>query len=107
MTIDKFGAFAQRVAEFGLPGEGGRSVPVLAEPQEGGAFGEVLTRAVNEVSAAQDASAELTARFRRGENVELHQVNAAAAEAGIAMDLMIELRNKVVDAYRTVMSMQS
>lgn len=107
MTIDKFGAFAQRVAEFGLPGEGGRSVPVMPEPAPGGSFGDVLTRAVNEVSAAQEASGELTARFLRGEQVDLHNVTAAATEAGLAMDLMIELRNKVVDAYRTVMSMQS
>lgn len=107
MTIDKFGAFAQRVAEFGLPGEGGRSVPVMPEPAAGGTFGDVLTKAVNEVSAAQDTSAELTARFLRGEQVDLHNVTAAATEAGLAMDLMIELRNKVVDAYRTVMSMQS
>jgi flagellar hook-basal body complex protein FliE len=98
MTIDRFGAFAQRVAEFGLPGEGGRSVPVLPEPSGSGAFGEVLTRAVNEVSAAQDLN---------GEQVELHQVMAAASEAGIALDTMIELRNKVVEAYRTVITMQN
>jgi flagellar hook-basal body complex protein FliE len=107
MTIDRFSAFAQRVADFGLPGEGGKSVPVLPEPTNGSAFGDVLTRAVNEVSAAQDVSAETTRRFLNGEQVELHQVMAAASEAGIALDTMIELRNKVVDAYRTVMSMQN
>ena len=107
MTIDRFGAFAQRVAEFGLPGEGGRSVPVLREPASGGAFGDVLTRAVNEVSAAQDVSGETTRRFLNGEQVELHQVMAASAEAGIALDTMIEMRNKVIDAYRTLMSMQN
>ncbi len=107
MTIDRFGAFAQRVAEFGLPGEGGRSVPVMPEPNSGGAFGDALTRAVNEVSAAQDVSGETTRRFLAGEQVELHQVMAASAEAGIALDTMIELRNKVIDAYRTLMSMQS
>jgi len=107
MTIDRFGAFAQRVAEFGLPGEGGRSVPVMPEPTSGGAFGDALTRAVNEVSAAQDVSGETTRRFLAGEQVELHQVMSASAEAGIALDTMIELRNKVIDAYRTLMSMQS
>lgn len=107
MTIDRFGAFAQRVADFGLPGEGGKSVPVLPEPGSGSAFGDVLTRAVNEVSAAQDVSGETTRRFLNGEQVELHQVMAAASEAGIALDTLIELRNKVVDAYRTVMSMQN
>jgi flagellar hook-basal body complex protein FliE len=107
MTIDRFGAFAQRVADFGLPGDAARSVPVLPDATGSTGFGEALTRAVNEVSAAQDFSGETTRRFLNGEQVELHQVMAAASEAGIALDTMIELRNKVVDAYRTVMSMQS
>jgi flagellar hook-basal body complex protein FliE len=107
MTLDRFGAFAQRVAEFGLPGEGTKSVPVFPEPTNGNAFGDVLTRAINEVSAAQDVSGETTRRFLNGEQVELHQVMSAASEAGIALETLIELRNKVLDAYRSVISMQS
>ncbi|MCU0625326.1 MAG: flagellar hook-basal body complex protein FliE [Gemmatimonadaceae bacterium] len=109
MPIDRFGQFAQRVATFGLPGgDGARSVPVLPEGgTEGGGFGDALVKAINEVSAASDASSEMTGRFLRGENVELHQVMAAANESGIALDMLVELRNKVIDAYRTVMAMQS
>ncbi len=32
---------------------------------------------------------------------------SAASEAGIALDTMIEVRNKMIDAYRTIMSMQN
>jgi flagellar hook-basal body complex protein FliE len=32
---------------------------------------------------------------------------AASEEAGLALDLLIEMRNKVVEAYRSVISMQS
>ncbi len=32
---------------------------------------------------------------------------AAAEEAGIALDLLIEVRNKLVEAYRTVINMQA
>jgi flagellar hook-basal body complex protein FliE len=46
-------------------------------------------------------------RFANGENVELHQVMAASEEAGVALDLLIELRNKVIEAYRSVISMQT
>jgi flagellar hook-basal body complex protein FliE len=109
MAVDKFGAFAQRVATFGVPGGDAstRSLEILPDAGSPQSFGNVLTRALNEVSAAQDVSSETTARFLRGENVELHQVMAAAGEAGIALDTLIELRNKVLDAYRTVISMQS
>ncbi|MEN9508324.1 MAG: flagellar hook-basal body complex protein FliE [Gemmatimonadota bacterium] len=70
-------------------------------------FGNTLTRVVNEVSATRDNASEMVQAFANGENVELHQVMAAQEEAGIALDMMIELRNKVVEAYRSVISMQS
>lgn len=70
-------------------------------------FGNTLTRVVNEVSATRDNASEMVRAFANGENVELHQVMAAQEEAGIALDMMIELRNKVVEAYRSVISMQS
>lgn len=70
-------------------------------------FGNTLTRVVNEVSATRDNASDMVRAFANGENVELHQVMAAQEEAGIALDMMIELRNKVVEAYRSVISMQS
>jgi flagellar hook-basal body complex protein FliE len=82
-----------------------KQVPVIAEGEN--SFGNTLTRALNEVSDARDRSGDLTKRFAAGENVELHEVMAASEEAGIALDMLIELRNKAVEAYRTVMSMQS
>ncbi len=84
---------------------GARPVPVIAEGD--GSFGNTLTRVINEVSDARDKSGDLTQRFAAGENVELHQVMAASEEAGLALDLLIEMRNKIVESYRSVISMQS
>lgn len=91
--------------EFTGRDTGVKQVAVLPEGEN--SFGNTLTRALNEVSDAREKSSDLTQRFAAGENVELHQVMAASEEAGIALDLMIELRNKVVEAYRSVISMQS
>jgi len=74
---------------------------------DGPSFGDTLTKAINQVSDARDHSSEMVQRFLRGDPVELHQVMAASEEAGIALDLMIELRNKVTEAYRTLINMQS
>ena len=81
--------------------------PEGAAPTGAGSFGDTLTRAINEVSAAQENSAAMTEAFVNGEPVELHQVMAAAEEAGIALEMLVEVRNKVVEAYRTVVNMQS
>jgi flagellar hook-basal body complex protein FliE len=43
--------------------------------------------------------------FVRGEPVEIHEVMAAVEEAGISLSLLVEVRNKLTEAYRTVMNM--
>jgi len=91
----------------GVAGVGGdRGIAVPFTRPEGPSFGETLEKAINEVSAAQDRSADMTAAFARGEPVEMHQVMAAAEEAGIALEMFVELRNKVTEAYRTLINMQ-
>jgi flagellar hook-basal body complex protein FliE len=76
-------------------------------PAEGpGSFRDTITGFVNQVSDAQDQAGALRDALLRGEHVELHRVTAASAEARIALDLMVELRNKVLDAYRTLVNMQ-
>jgi len=70
-------------------------------------FADLFKRALNQVSDAQDKSKDYMAAFVRGEPVELHQVMASAEEAGIAVDLLIQVRNKFLDAYKTVLNMQA
>lgn len=71
-----------------------------------GSFGETITGFVNQVSDLENSAGALRDRYLRGEQVEIHQVTAAAEEAGIALDLMVELRNKVLEAYRTLVNIQ-
>lgn len=70
-------------------------------------FQDTLTRLLNEVSSSQDRASDMTGRFVRGEQVEMHQVMAATEEAGLALEMLVELRNKVTEAYRTLVNMQS
>lgn len=78
----------------------------LGQPS-GPSFGDALKNALNEVSAMQDGARDAIGAFMRGEPVEVHEVMAAAEEAGIALELLIEIRNKLTDAYRAVINMQS
>lgn len=106
-----FTQLAQRVQDAAR----GIEVPVLPRrpggpgdgEELGPSFKETFTRALNEVSDARDRGAVLARRFAAGEEVELHQVMAASEEAGLALDLAIEMRNKVVEAYRSLINMQS
>jgi flagellar hook-basal body complex protein FliE len=79
----------------------------MRAPAEGPSFADTLKGALSEVSNLQQQSQDAIGAFVRGEPVELHQVMAAAEEAGIALDMLVEVRNKMVEAYRSVISMQS
>lgn len=82
--------------------------PEMPAPAEapGGSFADLFRKAINDTSNLQDNSKDLIAAFLRGEPVELHQVMAASEEASISLELLVELRNKLTDAYRTVMNIQ-
>jgi len=97
------GQGARRIG-LDIAGEGGLSRAQQA-PTGGPSFSDTLKRALGEVSAQQDVSQDYIQRFVRGEPVELHQVMAAAEEAQLSLEMLVELRNKLMDAYKTVMTM--
>lgn len=99
--MDAISAALQRAERQGLP------VPFTPPAGANGSFSSLLTQAIGEVSAVQEHSESLTSAFVRGEPVELHQVMAAAEEAGIAVEMLVEVRNKFLDAYRTLVNMQT
>jgi len=101
------GTVARAATSIGLD-TGAKQVPVLQDKGANGvSFGDTLTKLVNGVSDQQDVATDYAARFTRGEPVELHQVMAATEEASISLNMLVEVRNKVVDAYRTLINMQS
>ena len=69
-------------------------------------FGEVLEKALGDVSALEHKRDDAIGAFLAGEPIEIHEVMAAAEEAGIALDMLIEIRNKLTEAYRSVIQMQ-
>ncbi len=75
--------------------------------QDGGpSFGDLFKRALNDTSGLEDDAKNVINSFLRGEPVELHQVMAASEEAAISLELLVEVRNKLTDAYRNIMNMQ-
>jgi flagellar hook-basal body complex protein FliE len=86
-----------------IAGEGG--LARNQKPADGPSFADALKRAIGEVSTQQDTAQDYVQRFVRGEPVELHQVMAAAEEAQLSLEMLVELRNKLMDAYKTVMTM--
>lgn len=103
---DPIGAIALRAIQQSQGPDGRRAI-TLDAGANGPSFGDQLKKVLNEASATQDKATDYIQKFVNGEPVELHDVMAATEEAGITLDLLVQLRNKLTDAYRTIVNMQS
>jgi len=91
---------------LGALGVGRAGSGLQAQSDPDGSFADVLKTALGQVEAEQNEAVDIIGRFVRGEDVNPVEVMSAAREAGLALELMVEMRNKMVDAYRTIVSMQ-
>lgn len=66
----------------------------------------MLSQMVNDVSAKQQVSAQAVSALQSGQNVPLHQAVIAMEEANVSFQLMVEVRNRLLDAYQEIMRMQ-
>lgn len=88
----------------------GLRLPVQAagEAPQGGleAFVRPFKEHMAEVNRLQHHAAGLANEAALGGDVDLHDVMIASEKAGVAMQLTVQIRNKVVEAYQEVMRMQ-
>ena len=69
-------------------------------------FGQTLERAMADVNALQNEAGKAVEKMVVGETVDLHEVMVAVEKAKTSFDLLMEIRNKALDAYREIMRMQ-
>jgi len=68
-------------------------------------FGQILKESVEEVNRLQGAANKAIEELATGETKNIHETMIALEKAGISFKLMLEVRNKILDAYREVMRM--
>ena len=71
-----------------------------AKDTGGEAFAQHLKSALNEVNDLQVNSEEAVADLATGQVKDLHQAAMAIGKAEINMKLMLEIRNKALNAYK-------
>ena len=69
-------------------------------------FTDVLNNAVNKVNNVQINANEDIEALIKGEDITMHDVMLSMQEAQISMQLMLEMRNKLYDAYKELSSVQ-
>ncbi len=78
---------------------------VSGTPDDRANFTEVFSNMLQSVNELQQESGQLQEAFLNGEPVELHQVMIKAEEAGLATELLLEIRNRLISAYSELIRM--
>ena len=71
-----------------------------------GGFGDILKKSLEDVNAAQNHSEKMTSQLVTGEVKDVHEVMIASQKASLSLQMTVQVRNKVVEAYQEVMRMQ-
>src|SRR3954466_4686407 len=77
-----------------------------SKPQGAGGFGAILQDAMGKVGELQHDASKSVESFLSGEGDDLHKTIMTTQRADLAMELFLQVRNKVVSAYQEVMRMQ-
>ena len=77
-----------------------------AGPAGATGFQELLKDAISRVERSRAAATDAVEQFVSGENQDLHSTILATQRASLDFDLLLQLRNKVVQSYQEVMRLQ-
>lgn len=90
----------------GLAGEtAGKNTPVDLQPS--GGFGAALKESLQRINSLQNVSTATSQAFQSGDaGVELHEVMIAGQKASIAFEMGVQVRNRLLNAYKDIMNMQ-
>ena len=97
---------APKIPTQELQGLGSIATPQPQEVQAGRSFSDFLGQMVTEVNGKQAAAGAAVEGVLTGQGVPLHQAMIAVEEASISFQLMVEVRNKLLESYQELMRMQ-
>jgi flagellar hook-basal body complex protein FliE len=73
---------------------------------EDGKFLETLQQSMDQAEGAQGDAATQVAQLLNGKGADLHSAMIAVEKADLSFQLMMQVRNKIVQAYQQISSMQ-
>ena len=73
---------------------------------EGKPFSETLSESLNRVNQLQNQADEAIEDFVAGKSQSIHDTMIAVGKADMAFRMTMQVRNKIVDAYKEVLRMQ-
>jgi flagellar hook-basal body complex protein FliE len=85
----------------GLP-----KLPPLQSSDAQGGFGAVLSTALEKVNELESGANQQVGNLLKGGNTDMSTVMIAVEKADVAFQMMMQVRNKIVNAYQDIEKLQ-
>lgn len=69
-------------------------------------FETTLDGFVNNVNNLQNSANDAIDKMAAGQTADVHEVMVAMEKAKVSFDMLLQIRNKMLDAYKQIMQMQ-
>lgn len=90
----------------GLSGPNGAAPTGQASPSQPTSFASTLKAQLQKVNQLDEADSSAAEAYERGETTDIAKVMLAGQRSSIAFEATLQVRNKLLSAYKDVMSMQ-
>jgi flagellar hook-basal body complex protein FliE len=103
------GIHTSNITGAGLSGVSGTpfAAAAAASPKAADSpFSDLLTDAIGKVSQLEDQARTAVDGLMTGSGVDVHQAMIASEKASMAFEMALAVRNKAIQSYQSVMSMQ-
>ena len=106
-------SFTQRLRELGLEDVvqknlislGNEKDEIVKKDSGGMSFGEMLAGQVKDVNMQQKTADQMVTNIASGRSENLHETMLASTQAELTFNLMVQVRNKALEAYQEIMRM--
>jgi len=76
-----------------------------APAAQAASFADSMESALKQVNATQQKASALSESYERGETIDIAKVMLARQEASVGFEATLQVRNKILSAYKDIMSM--
>lgn len=107
MGIDRVMQLRAQILERNEALARANQVPAATGMAEAGptTFAATLENALKDVNHSQQVAGDLSAAYERGETVDIAKVMMARQQASVGFEATLQVRNKLLSAYQTIMNM--
>ena len=81
------------------------SAPATTTQAPGPSFTDTMASALKDVNAGQVQANQASEAYERGETVDIAKVMLARQQASVGFEATLQVRNKLLSAYKDIMSM--